>query len=99
MFQLNSRKKKEAFLYRFALECLGRTLEVGLSYEELENWKARSARLLSLPKGWDKSLNSLRGKLAWRKHRAAPSNHESHSASETRKKRRTEAREEATAAT
>jgi hypothetical protein len=94
MIQLN-RRKKDPFLYRFTVECLGRSLEIGLSYEELEGWKSRGRQLFGVTEGWDKTLSALRGKLPWR----AVSTGAGRGSGDARKKRRATAHAEAAAAT
>jgi hypothetical protein len=42
------------FLYRISLQGLGRSLELGISYDELTDLKAKAERLFSLPTRWFK---------------------------------------------
>ena len=56
-----SNKKESDFLYRFAIECLGRTVEFGLSHEELSQLREKSKSLSNYVRSLKKSATKARG--------------------------------------
>lgn len=58
----NNKKTETAFVYKFGLECFGKSIEYGISYGELLNLKEKSRWLVTTTKDYFASMKSMIGK-------------------------------------
>ncbi len=59
MLSIRKQKADKTHLYRFTLECLGHSIEVGMSYDELKGVKAKGVNLLNNISKFPKKLRKL----------------------------------------